>query len=54
MIKKISESALRAADEVDEMLNSPVNKYGKRVSEIAKEAREACESMQAMKSEVEL
>ena len=54
MIKKISESAIRAADEVDEMLILPVNRYGNRVSEIAKDARETWESMQAMESEVEL
>lgn len=54
MIKKISESALRAADEVDEMVNAPVNKYGKRVAAIAKDAREAWESMQAGNDEVVL
>lgn len=54
MIKKISESALRAADEVDAMVNAPVNKYGKRVAAIAKDAREAWESMQAGNDEVVL
>lgn len=54
IIKKISESAIRAADEVDELIKSPVNRYGKLVSRIARNAREAWESMQAMESEVEL
>lgn len=54
IIKAISDSSRRAADEVDELVNAPVNRYGKRVSEIAKDARESWESMQAMKSEVEL
>lgn len=54
MIKKISESAIRAADEVDAMVNDPVNKYGKRVAEIAQDAKEAWESMQAGNDEVVL
>jgi hypothetical protein len=54
MIKKISESAIRAADEVDAMVNAPVNKYGKRVAEIAQDAKEAWESMQAGNDEVVL
>lgn len=54
MIKKISEAALRAADEVDEFVARTYQKYGKRVSEIAKDAREAWESMQAGNDEVVL
>jgi len=54
MIKKISASAICAADEVDAMVNAPFGKYGKRVAEIAKDAKEAWESMQAGNDEVQL
>lgn len=54
MINKIAESALRAADEVDAMVSTTFKRYGKRVAEIAKDAREAWESMQAGNDEVVL
>lgn len=53
-IKNIAESAIDAADQVENMLSAPIIQYGKRVAEIAQDARHAWESMQADNAEVML